>query len=149
MGSALSLSFLESLLLLETRHTLTITSWIIVISHSDSPDRWLRLLSLKAKAYHVDPPHFQLQSPSRTTLPKGQHSLCWDHTWSQKAMERRLLHLSARSHELLEAREGVSAYDTLSRHLFALHAYLIAGFGNIPAVSMLMHMKGHNGLCPC
>jgi len=51
--------------------------------------------------------------------------------------------------ELLELADGVSAYDSLSRSLFALHAYVIAGFGDIPAVSMLMHMKGHNGLCPC
>ena len=51
--------------------------------------------------------------------------------------------------ELLELAIGVSAYDALSKRLFALHAYVIAGFGDIPAVSMLMHMKGHNGLCPC
>ena len=51
--------------------------------------------------------------------------------------------------ELLELANGVSAYDTLSNSLFALHAYVIASFGDIPAVSMLMHMKGHNSLCPC
>ena len=43
----------------------------------------------------------------------------------------------------------MSAYDALSNSIFTLHAYVIAGFGDIPAVSMLMHMKGHNGLCPC
>jgi len=52
-------------------------------------------------------------------------------------------------HELLKLKIGMSAYDALSRSLFTLHAYIITGFGNIPAVSMLMHMKGHNGLCPC
>ena len=51
--------------------------------------------------------------------------------------------------ELLELATGVSAYDALSRSLFALHAYVIMAFGDIPAISMLMHMKGHNGLCPC
>ena len=51
--------------------------------------------------------------------------------------------------ELLELAIGVSTYDALSRSLFALHAYVITGFGDIPAVSMIMHMKGHNGLCPC
>jgi hypothetical protein len=51
--------------------------------------------------------------------------------------------------ELLELAVGVSAYDVLSRSLFALHAYVITAFGDIPAVSMLMHMKGHNSLCPC
>src|SRR5260221_5262988 len=51
--------------------------------------------------------------------------------------------------ELLELAVGMSAYDSLSRNLFALHAYVIAGFGDIPTVSMIMRMKGHNGLCPC
>ena len=51
--------------------------------------------------------------------------------------------------ELLQLATGVSAYDALSREVFALHAYVIAGFGDIPAVSMLMRMKGHNGVCPC
>jgi len=51
--------------------------------------------------------------------------------------------------ELLELADRVSAYDSLSRSLFTLHAYVITGFGDIPAISMLMHMKGHNGLHPC
>jgi hypothetical protein len=51
--------------------------------------------------------------------------------------------------ELLELAASVSAYDALSRSLFALHAYVITGFGDMPAVSMLMHMKGHNALYPC
>ncbi|KAF7343661.1 hypothetical protein MSAN_01987400 [Mycena sanguinolenta] len=32
---------------------------------------------------------------------------------------------------------------------FKLHAFLILVFGDIPAVSMLMRMKGHNGYSPC
>ena len=51
--------------------------------------------------------------------------------------------------ELLELAIGVSTYDALSSRLFALHAYVITAFGDIPAVSMLMHMKGHNSRCPC
>ena len=51
--------------------------------------------------------------------------------------------------ELLELAIGVSTYDALSSRLFALHAYVITAFGDIPAVSMLMHMKGHNSQCPC
>jgi len=30
-----------------------------------------------------------------------------------------------------------------------LRAYLVVVFGDIPAVLMLMHMKGHNGISPC
>jgi hypothetical protein len=51
--------------------------------------------------------------------------------------------------ELLELAAGVSTYDALSRSRFDLHAYVITVFGDIPAVAMLMHMKGHNGLHPC
>jgi len=51
--------------------------------------------------------------------------------------------------ELLELADSVSAYDSLLRSLFALHAYVIAGFGDIPTISMLMHMKGHNSSRPC
>ena len=51
--------------------------------------------------------------------------------------------------ELLELADGMSTYDSLSSSLFTLHAYVITGFGDIPAVSMLIYMKGHNGLHPC
>ncbi len=51
--------------------------------------------------------------------------------------------------ELLRLAEGVQAFNVLSEHMFQLHAYLIVAFGDIPAVSMLMHMKGHNRICPC
>lgn len=30
-----------------------------------------------------------------------------------------------------------------------MQAFLILVFGDIPAISMLMHMKGHNGISPC
>lgn len=33
--------------------------------------------------------------------------------------------------------------------LVALHAYIIIGAGDIPAMSMLMRIKGHNAYCPC
>ena len=32
---------------------------------------------------------------------------------------------------------------------FELHAYLIVVFGDIPAILMIMHMKGHNAISPC
>jgi hypothetical protein len=51
--------------------------------------------------------------------------------------------------EFLLLEKGVSAYDSLTSALFVLRAYLIVVFGDIPAVSLLMRMKGHNGLCPC
>jgi hypothetical protein len=51
--------------------------------------------------------------------------------------------------ELLEFLRGVSTFDVTQNELFALHAYLIAVFGDIPAISMIMRMKGHNAIFPC
>jgi hypothetical protein len=51
--------------------------------------------------------------------------------------------------ELKQLELGVRAYDGLKRELFLLRAFLILVFGDIPAVSMLMCMKGHNGFSPC
>lgn len=51
--------------------------------------------------------------------------------------------------ELIQLLIGVHAYDSLTRETFLLRAYLIVVFGDIPAVSMVMRMKGHNGLTPC
>lgn len=53
------------------------------------------------------------------------------------------------THELLRLAIGISTYDALTDFFFALHAYLILVFGDIPAISMVMRMKGHNGVCPC
>lgn len=51
--------------------------------------------------------------------------------------------------EMLQLSVGVHAYDSLTDEFFALRAYLILVFGDIPAISMVMSMKGHNGLRPC
>ena len=51
--------------------------------------------------------------------------------------------------ELLKLLCGIPSYDALRAEFFLLRAYLIVCFGDIPAVSMLMHMKGHNGVSPC
>lgn len=51
--------------------------------------------------------------------------------------------------EMFHLANGVRAFDILTATLFLLHAYLIVVFGDIPAIAMIMRMKGHNGLCPC
>lgn len=51
--------------------------------------------------------------------------------------------------EALKLMFGVRAFDGLKSELFALRAYIILAFGDIPAVSLIIRMKGHNGLCPC
>lgn len=51
--------------------------------------------------------------------------------------------------ELLRLAKGVSAFDLSTSEIFILRAYLILIFGDMPAVSMMMHMKGANGIHPC
>jgi hypothetical protein len=51
--------------------------------------------------------------------------------------------------EMHRLAEGIKSFDVLADERFWLHAYLIIVFGDIPAMSMLMRMKGHNGFCPC
>ena len=49
----------------------------------------------------------------------------------------------------LQLEIGVSAFDPIAQAIFELHAYLIVVFGDIPAISMIMGMKGHNAISPC
>jgi hypothetical protein len=51
--------------------------------------------------------------------------------------------------ELLQLELGVFAFDAITMTVFLLCAYLIVVFGNIPTVSMIMRMKGHNGFSLC
>jgi hypothetical protein len=51
--------------------------------------------------------------------------------------------------ELLQLEAGVPAWDAVDRMAFMLCAFLILVFGDMPAVSMMMHMSGMNGKCPC
>jgi hypothetical protein len=51
--------------------------------------------------------------------------------------------------EFLKLSEGVCAFDITTSELFALRAYLVLVFGNMPAILMVMRMKGHNGIAPC
>jgi hypothetical protein len=51
--------------------------------------------------------------------------------------------------ELLKLAMGVRAFNAARLELFALRAYLILVFGDIPALSMVMQIKGHNGIRLC
>ena len=52
--------------------------------------------------------------------------------------------------ELAQLSEGVDgALDLSVEEFFVLRAYLILLFGDMPAISKLLMMKGHNGHCPC
>jgi hypothetical protein len=51
--------------------------------------------------------------------------------------------------ELVQLEIGVQAFDAVSIAIFLLHAYLILAFGDIPAVALMMCMKGQNGISSC
>jgi len=51
--------------------------------------------------------------------------------------------------ELQTLAQGVAAYDSVKRESFALRAYLIVVFGDMPAMAKLMNMKGSDGKSPC
>lgn len=51
--------------------------------------------------------------------------------------------------ELLQLAIGVTAFNACTKCMFLLHVYLIVVFGDIPAVAMVMRMKGQNGYSPC
>ena len=51
--------------------------------------------------------------------------------------------------ELIQLEMGVKAFNGVTLSLFLLHAYLILAFGDIPAMALIMRMKGQNGISPC
>ena len=51
--------------------------------------------------------------------------------------------------ELIQLEISVKAFDVIRQSTFLLHVYLILAFGDIPAIALIMHMKGQNGLSPC
>jgi hypothetical protein len=51
--------------------------------------------------------------------------------------------------ELLQLTVGVTAFDALTKTLFLLRAFLLIVFGDMPAIAMIMRMKGHNAKRPC
>lgn len=51
--------------------------------------------------------------------------------------------------EFIQLMEGITIFDILQSELFIQYAYVIVDFGDMPAMSLLLHMKGHNGISPC
>ena len=51
--------------------------------------------------------------------------------------------------EFSELAKGIKAWDASTLSYFILWAYLLLLFGDIPAIALLMHMKGVNGLSLC
>jgi len=51
--------------------------------------------------------------------------------------------------EFIRLQHGVRAFDVLADEFFLLRGYLLLIFGDIPAMSMVICMTGHNGFSPC
>ena len=51
--------------------------------------------------------------------------------------------------EMLQLAVGVEAWEAVQNEKFILRAFFITIFGDIPAVSMLLRVKGHNARVPC
>ncbi|EUC56018.1 transposase family Tnp2 protein, partial [Rhizoctonia solani AG-3 Rhs1AP] len=51
--------------------------------------------------------------------------------------------------ELRELARGVATVDVTQHKLFALHAHILAIFGDIPALTKILEFIGHNGCLPC
>jgi Transposase family tnp2 len=51
--------------------------------------------------------------------------------------------------ECLELAKGIHTYDARAGQSFKLHAYPITFFGDLPAMSKLLVLKGHNAYAPC
>ncbi|KAB5588019.1 Transposase family Tnp2 protein [Ceratobasidium theobromae] len=51
--------------------------------------------------------------------------------------------------ELVELAAGTPAVDYLKGVVFSLRAHILDGFGDIPALSKMLELVGHNGRFPC
>ena len=51
--------------------------------------------------------------------------------------------------ECIQLAHGIRTYDVRADESFDLHAYLLTVFGDLPAMSKLLRLKGVNGYSPC
>ena len=91
--------------------------------------------------------NYNLPPDLRTHL---NHILCYGVIPGPKSVKDVNSFLVPLHDELAELSEGVDdVLDLTTKEFFILRAYLILLFGDIPAISKLLMMKGHNGYSPC
>jgi hypothetical protein len=86
--------------------------------------------------------NYDLPPSIRTQL---EHILCIGVIPGPNAPKELPTYLEPLIDELEDLARGLPAFDTVDGHTFALRAYLLAAFGDMPAVAKLMAMKGPNG----
>jgi len=102
--------------------------------------------SRKQTAWPVILFNFNLPPEIRTHL---EHILCYGVILGPKSVKDVDSFLWPLYDELVDLARGVKTLDLQSHEFFKLRAYLLLAFGDIPAISKLMSMKGHNGCSPC
>jgi hypothetical protein len=90
--------------------------------------------------------NYNLPPSIRTQL---EHIMCIGVIPGPNAPKELTTYLEPLIDELEDLARGIPAFDTVGGHTFALRAYLLAAFGDMPAVAKLMSMKGPNGKYPC
>ncbi|KAG9125491.1 hypothetical protein FRC07_007398 [Ceratobasidium sp. 392] len=90
--------------------------------------------------------NYNLPPSIRTQL---QHILCIGVIPGPNAPKELATYLEPLINELEDLARGIPAFDVIDGHTFALRAYLLAAFGDMPAAAKLMSMKGPNGKFPC
>ena len=91
--------------------------------------------------------NYNLPPDLRTHL---DHILCYGVIADPKSVKDVDSFLVPLYDELAWLSEGVDGVlDPTAQEFFVLRAYLILLFGDMPAISKLLMMKGHNGYCPC
>ena len=90
--------------------------------------------------------NFSLPPDIRTHLA---HLLCYGVIPSPKAVKDMDSFLYPLYRELKKLARGITSLDLRAKEKFLLHAFLLLIFGDMPAVTKVMRMKGHNSFCPC
>jgi hypothetical protein len=90
--------------------------------------------------------NYNLHPSIRTQL---EHILCVGVIPGPNSPQDLCTYLEPLIDELEDLARGVPAFDSVDKHTFSLRAYLLACFGDMPAMAKLMAMKGHNGKFPC
>jgi len=78
-----------------------------------------------------------------------EHILCYEVIPGPKSVKDINSFLWPLYNKLVDLTKGIKTPDLQSHEFFQLHAYLLLAFGDIPAISKLMSMQGHNGYSPC
>ena len=89
---------------------------------------------------------FKLQSTSWYLFPKKILHPCWYSSEKALGLEFILLATCSRNDSVRDWCQGFQRNFQVN---FSLNAYLILEFGDIPAMVLIMHIKGQNSICPC